>query len=69
MKNQMCSVYYYHLQEGFATFYRNHQDNFNHYTSEQKVFVNSVISRAAVAVRTSSSHSDISSRLMDYIWH
>lgn len=35
------------LNQGFHTFHRNHTYTFDHYTHEQKVYMNSVIRRVA----------------------
>lgn len=54
------------LQEGFTQFYRNHTDSFDHFTSEQKLFVNGVIVDIVQKVRNSK-HSELASKLQEYV--
>lgn len=53
------------MQEGYTSYYRNHTDTFEHYTTEQKAFVNKVILQTAEMVGKTV-HKDIASRLRDY---
>lgn len=54
------------LQEGFTRFYRNHTDSFDHFTSEQKIFVNGVIFDIVQKVQNSK-HSELASKLQEYV--
>ena len=40
------------LQNDYTTYYRNHTDNFEHYTAEQKIFINDIILQAANLMKT-----------------
>ena len=53
------------VQEGYSSYYRNHTDTFEHYTPEQKAFVNKVILQTAEMVQKTV-HKDIASRLRGY---
>jgi hypothetical protein len=39
------------LMNDYTTYYRNHTDNFEHYTAEQKIFINDIILQAANATQ------------------
>lgn len=39
------------LEDGYTNFYRNHTATFEHYTSDQRVFVNSLIHEAAFRLK------------------
>ena len=54
-------------QDGFTSYYRNHTDHFDHYTAEQRMFVNNVISSTADALQDMAD--DIAKRLREYIHH
>ena len=54
------------LQGGFTNFYRNHTDSFDHFTSEQKLFVNGIISDVAQKLQNIK-HSALAIKLQEYM--
>ena len=54
------------LQGGFTKFYRNHTDSFDHFTSEQKVFVNGIISDVVQKLRNNK-HTALAIKLQEYM--
>ena len=54
------------LQRGFTKFYRNHTDSFDHFTSEQKVYVNDIISDV-VRKMQNIKHSALAIKLQEYM--
>ena len=53
------------LKDGFTSYYRNHTDHFNHYTPQQRLLVNSVISTTADALQDKT----FAKKLREYIHH
>ena len=54
------------LQGGFTKFYRNHTDSFDHFTNEQKVFVNGIISDVVQKLRNNK-HTALAIKLQEYM--
>lgn len=54
-------------QDGFTQYYRNHTDSFEHYTAEQKQFVNSIIMTTASAMQSHAQ--DIARHIRFYVQH
>lgn len=54
------------LQDGFTSYYRNHTDIFEHYTAEQKAFVNSIIIKTADTLQDFNVNKDIIRHIRDY---
>ena len=55
-------------QDGYTAYYRNHTDNFEHYTAEQKTFVNGIILQTANSIQDRG-HEDIVSHIKEYLRH
>lgn len=63
----MCAISLHNpLQDGYISYYRNHTDMFDHYTVEQKVFVNGIIARTADTLQ---GKEDIARRIREYLLH
>ena len=54
------------VEEGYSAYYRNHTDTFEHYTSDQKIFINNIIQLTTQVVQKTN-HKNIVSHLKKYI--
>lgn len=54
------------LHEGFTQFYRNHTDTFEHFTKEQKEFVNGIILETVQKLQHSKNFA-LGSKLHEYV--
>lgn len=63
---QSCCSVKPSLQDGFTSYYRNHTDIFEHYTAEQKAFVNSIIIKTADTLQDFNVNKDIIRHIRDY---
>lgn len=54
------------IREGFTQFYRNHTDSFDHFTTEQKIFVNGIIFDIVQKVQNSK-YSALAGKLQKYV--
>lgn len=61
----MCNEHH-SLQDGFSSYYRNHTDMFEHYTVEQKAFVNGIIIKTADTLKGLNVPEHIVRHIRDY---